>query len=206
MRQQMIQQLITTVFFAGIFTSSLNGAENLCFNGTFDHSDGPLTGWMCDYQWLNNKHYMDNHEKISAQARESTRQHVARMVSTSDAGVKMECKPIPFELGYRYTCKMKIKGGPLRIYFAGYKWKPGVRPHEGPEPGELRTIYKSKAYTEEVSGWKTITLKLPGVEMSPLAIKHLKPVRFITIYVWTTGTLHVDDVEITRVEDRTVGL
>jgi len=189
-----------------LLTGLAKGSENLCANGSFDDAGFPLKGWICDYQWAGNSHYMSNHEKVAAQPRVAGRATVATITATSDAGAKMECRPIPFEPGYRYTCTMKIRGGPSRIYFAGYKWKPGIRPHEDPELGELRTLYKSKAYTGAAKGWETITLKLPGVEMSELAYKHLSPVRFITLYVWTLGALDIDDVVITRTEDRSLKL
>lgn len=190
-----------TVVCSSLLAGSVSALDNLCFNGSFDNPEDPLKGWTYDYRWLNNSHYMANHEKVSAQAREGAAVKVVKMTSTSDAGVKLECKPIVFEPGYRYSCRMKIKGGPCRIYFAGHKWKPGIRPHDHPEMGELRTIYKSKAYADTESGWKTIALELPGVKASPASISHLKKVRFVTLYIWTLEELHVDDVQIIKVKD-----
>ncbi len=192
----------TVVVCAGIVAGSANNVENLCFNGSFDHSD-PLEGWTYDYQWLNNKHYMDNHKKVFAEASGGGRSRVVRLTSTNDAGAKIECKPIPFELGYHYTCRLKAKldGSMARLYFAGYKWKPGIRPYADPPIADLRTIYKSKAHTTIGKSWQTITLEIPGVKVTPLAYKHMKVIRFITLYAWTVGELHLDDVVITRVKD-----
>jgi hypothetical protein len=201
----MLKTIIIAAACGGMLAGSVNAAENLCFNGSFDYSPNPLEGWTYNYAFLGNKNYMDNHTKVSAEAKGGGRSSVVRIKSTSDAGAKIESKPIPFERGYRYTCKMKLKDGPVRIYFAGYKWKPGIRPHANPAIGELRTIYKSKAYTKANKGWSTIELKLPGVKASPLSIKHLSRVRFITVYIWTLGEIYVDDIEVTRVKDNSLG-
>lgn len=203
----MIRHLVfAVVVCAGIVVGSASAAENLCFNGSFDHSD-PLEGWTRDYQWLGNKHYMENHNRVFAEARGGGRSSVVRLTSVSDAGTKIECKPIPFELGYRYTCKLKAKlnGTMARLYFAGYKWQPGIRPYADPPVSDLRTIYKSKAETKIGKTWKTITLEIPGVKVTPLAYKHMKHVRFITLYAWVVGELYIDDVQITRVKDSSLG-
>ena len=197
--------IIIAVACGSMLAGSANAAENLCFNGSFNNSSDPLEGWTYDYKFLGNKTYMANDTKVTAEAKVGGRLSVVRIKSTNDAGAKIESKPIPFERGYRYTCRMKVKDGPVRIYFAGYKWKPGIRPHDNPTIGELRTIYKSKAYAEKKKGWHTVEFKLPGVKASPLSIKHLSRVRFITVYIWTLGDIYVDDVEVTRVKDSSMG-
>jgi len=201
----MLKIIIIAAACGSMLAGSANAAGNLCFNGSFNNSPDPLKGWTYDYTFLGNKNYMDNHTKVSAEAKGGGRSSVLRIKSTSNAGAKIESKPIPFESGYRYTCKMKVKDGPVRIYFTGYKWKPGIRPHADPAIGELRTIYKSKAYAEKKKGWHTVEIKLPGVKASPLSIKHLSKVRFITVYIWTLGDIYVDDVEVTRVKDSSLG-
>ncbi|MBT3192167.1 MAG: hypothetical protein HN341_06390 [Verrucomicrobia bacterium] len=197
----MLRSLSLLVLILG-GTTAAGWAENLCFNGSFNNSN-PLEGWTCDYQFVGNKNYMDNHKKVTARPSGGGRSTVVQVKSTSDAGAKIESKPIPFELGYRYTCRLKLKGGGnTRIYFAGYKWKPGIRPHEEPTIGELRTIYKSKALQTSKKGWQNVEIEIPGVKVTPLAYKHMKYVRFITVYIWTLGDILVDDVEVTRVTDR----
>ncbi len=198
--------IIIAVACSSMLVGIANAAENLCFNGSFNNSSDPLDGWTYDYTFLGNKNYMDNHTKVSAEAKGGGRSSVVRLKSTSDAGAKIESKPIPFERGYRYTCRMKLKDGPARIYFAGYKWKPGIRPHANPTIGELRTIYKSKAYAANKKGWHTVEFKLPGVKASALSLKHLSPVRFITVYIWTLGEIYVDDIEVTRAKDSSQGI
>ena len=120
------------------------------------------------------------------------------------AGAKMESDPIPLEKGFRYRCKMDVKmdrGGPVKIYFAGYKWKPGIRPHDNPELGELRMIYKSKADTGAGKSMGRMKIELPGVKLSSATRSHLKHVRFITLYVWIRKEGSIDDVRITKTKD-----
>ena len=97
-----------------------------------------------DYAWSKNEHYIDNQSRVSVVAQEQGRLKVARIVSTTDAGAKLETEPIPFAEGYRYAAQLAFKGRDYRIYFTGYKWKPGVKPHDHPRLSELRQVYKSR--------------------------------------------------------------
>ncbi len=197
--------IVSAVLLLLVPVSGEAADKNLCFNGTFDFEGNPLEGWITDYRQVGNSWYMENHHKVQSVEREGTKRDVAKLSMGGDAGAKMESRPIPFEQGSRYECTMDFKGdGICRVYFAGYKWKPGIRPHENPEIGELRPLYKSKANTAGGSAWKTITLDMPMKEISPLADKHLKPVRFITLYVYTTGTAFVDNVKISKIGRYTV--
>ena len=179
-------------------------AEDLIENGTFDHVDGDLEGWVTDYEWTGNKYYVANKERVSVEPEESGKKKVVKITPAGDAGAKMECIPIPFEAGFRYKASLDVKGGPYRIYFAGYKWQPGIRPHESPEIGELRMIYKSKATSSQSGSWKREELALPGVELSPQAIAHLKHVRFVTLYVWFMKPGYVDNVTVERMPDPSI--
>ena len=97
------------------------------------------------------------------------------------------------------------KAAPTAIYFAGYKWEPGIRPHEAPELGELRLIYKSKASAGEASStWKKEELELPGVELSAQAKSHLKLVRYVTLYIWMMKDGQVDNVTIEKIADPSI--
>ena len=122
-------------------------AQNLLKNGSFDNPTDRLGGWITDYAWSKNKWYLGNKDRVSVVDTEQGLQYVVRLESTSDEGTKIETVPIPFEEGYRYTCSLKFKGPDYRIYFAGYKWRPGVKPHDQPTMGELRTVYRSKTAT-----------------------------------------------------------
>jgi hypothetical protein len=170
-------------------------AENLIANGGFDHKDGDLTGWITDYAFSGNSHYVGNKDRVSVVG------HKAVLKPAGDAGAKMETTPIVLEPGFKYTATLDAKGGPYRIYFAGYKWKPGIRPHESPELGELRMVYKSKAIAAKEGAGKKQTLELPGIALSSQAKGALKEVRFITLYVWMMKEGSIDNVTITKTPD-----
>ncbi|MEI6277932.1 MAG: hypothetical protein WCQ16_00955 [Verrucomicrobiae bacterium] len=112
----------------------------------------------------------------------------------------MESRPFPIEPGFKYICNLEIKGGGYRVYFAGYQWAPGIRPHDNPELGELRMIYQSKALTGS-GEWTQQKLELPGVVLSGEAKTHLKKVRFLTIYIWMLKPGSVANVTLTKVPD-----
>lgn len=183
-------------------TGSTTGGQNLLPNGSFDDPEDGFKGWIIDYAWSGNSHYEDNADKISLVAQPGRKGKAVHLEGDGGAGVKMESVPIPFDVDYAYECTLDIKGGPYRVYFAGYKWKPGIRPHENPELGELRTIYKSKAATGEASSWKQETVRLPGVKPSPMALEHLRQVRFITAYVYFIDPGFIDNASVTRTRER----
>ena len=169
-------------------------------NGNFDNTADPLKGWIVDYAFAGNSNYMANKTHVSI-ATDGARKNVVQFGSAGDAGVKMECRAFPLEPGFKYTCTLDIKGGGYRIYFAGYQFAPGVRPHENPELGELRMIYQSKATTGSSPEWKQEKLELPGVKLSEAAIEHLKKVRYLTVYIWMAKPGFVDNVTVTKVPD-----
>lgn len=174
-------------------------AGNLIINGSFDDPKDPLRGWTTDYAWTGNSHYMRNTDRVSVVPQESGRTNVMRLERNMGAGVRVESMLIPFSQGERYRATLRVKGGRYRIYFAGYRWRPGVRPHANPELREMRQLYRSRAETGRSSGWSTVSLEIPGVEASPLSLRHLSQVRFITLYLWFEGGGFVDDVVVTRI-------
>lgn len=180
--------------------------QNLCYNGTFDNATNALDGWTYDYQWEGNSHYMANHTRVSAQAGQNGRSKV--MFINGGVETKVESKPIPFEAGARYQCALDITGTAMpHIYFAGYKWKPGVRPHADPHVGDLRKIYKSEFRNHKVTGggggWQRVSFEFPLPNLSDLAKQHLKDVRFITVYVCVVdgsgGQVYLDNVEVKKI-------
>lgn len=172
-------------------------AENLLVNGDFENKEEPLAGWTVDYQFTENSNYMQNHTRVSVVPGDGVKRNVLRIAAPPES--KVEGMLIPYEPGARYRCTLDAKGAFTRIYFAGYKWKPGVRPHEDPHPGELRMIYKSKACTDISTTWKTATLEFPMQELSAQAKKHLSYVRFICLYIWTNEGVSIDNVKITEI-------
>lgn len=188
--------LIATTLFA----APPAPAPSLIENGNFDNAGEPLKGWVVDYEWSGNSHYVGNKTHVSI-AQEGPRKNVVKFDANGDAGVKMECRAFPLEPGFKYVANLDVKSGGYRIYFAGYQFAPGVRPHENPELGELRMIYQSKAVVSSSEAWKTEKLELPGVALSSAAIEHLKKVRYLTLYIWMAKPGFVDNVTITKVAD-----
>ena len=175
-------------------------SRSLIENGSFDDPSDPLKGWTVDYAFTGNSNYIGNKAHVSI-ATEGVRKNVVQFGAAGDAGVKMECRSFPIEPGFRYSCTLDIKGGGYRIYFAGYQFTPGVRPHENPDLGELRMVYQSKATVGSSAAWKQETVELPGVALSPQAIEHLRKVRHLTVYIWMAKPGFVDNVVVTKTAD-----
>jgi len=188
------------VIAAALFAIPAARAQSLLENGNFDNPGDPLKGWLTDYAWSGNSHYLGNKQHVTIET-DGARKNVAKFGSAGDAGVKMECRAFPLEPGFKYVCNLDIKGGGYRIYFAGYQWAPGLRPHDNPELGELRMIYQSKATTGTSEAWKQEKIELPGIALSPQALAHLKKVRYLTVYIWMVTPGFVDNVTLTKVPD-----
>ena len=204
----------TSVFVLVVFALAGTGAvaaprpqEDLCYNGTFDAAEKPLDGWMIDYSWTGSSHYMNNHTRVSAVATHRGKRNVLFINGTSET--KVESRAIPFEQGARYRCTLEIQGSTMpHIYFTGYKWKPGIAPHANPHLGDLRRIYKSQFRNHKVTGssggWKRVTFEFPLKDPSSLAEKHLKYLRFFTVYIIVindeNGQVYVDNVNVTRIQ------
>lgn len=196
------QTLIATASFIMLLSAgAARGQDNLIVNGSFDQPGNPLAGWNTDYAWDSNEQYADNKSRVTVVPSEGGRTGVCRIESTSDAGTKLESMAIPFEEGYRYQCTLKFKGPDYRIYLAGYRWKPGISPHDNPTRSELRQVYKSNAETGKASNWSTVTLEIPGKKMTSGMASFLKQIKFLTVYVYVTRTGYIDEVTVTRTRD-----
>lgn len=175
-------------------------AQSLLENGSFDDPADPFKGWLTDYAWTKNSFYIGNKDQLSI-VTEGAKKNVVKFGDAGDGGVKMECRAFPLEPGFKYVCNIDIKGGGYRVYFAGYQWAPGIRPHDNPELSELRMIYKSKALTGTSDAWKQEKVELPGVTLSAAALEQLKKVRFLTVYIWMVKPGFLDNVTVTKVAD-----
>jgi hypothetical protein len=196
-RNPLIFALASLVIYAATAAAA---PQSILENGNFDDPIDPLKGWVVDYAFTGNSFYIGNKSHVSI-VTDGARKNVVQFSSAGDAGVKMECKSFPIEPGYKYTCTLDIKGGGYRIYFAGYQFAPGVRPHENPDLGELRMIYQSKATVGSSPEWTQEKLELPGVTLSQQAIEHLKKVRYLTVYIWMAKPGCVDNVTVTKTAD-----
>lgn len=178
----------------------IGGPQSIIENGSFDDPTDPLKGWVVDYAFTGNSHYIDNKTHVSITT-EGIRKNVVQFDSAGGAGVKMESRSFVLERGYKYSCTLDIKGGGYRLYFAGYEFAPGIRPHENPDLGELRMIYQSKATVGSSTDWKQEKLELPGVTLSQQAVEHLRKVRYLTVYIWMAKPGFVDNVVVTKTAD-----
>lgn len=194
-----LAKLSLVLLAATLFAAAGSHAQSLLENGKFDNPAEPLKGWITDYEWTGNTNYVNNKKCISVVTENG--KHAAKMNSPGEQGAKMECKPVPREAGFRYTCNLDVKGDSYRIYFAGYKWAPGVKPHDNPDLSELRMIYQSKATTGSSNEWKREKIEVPSVKLSPEAQEHLKQVRFLTIYIWFLRPGFVSDVTLSKSVD-----
>lgn len=200
-------KLLPAIFSGFLIVSTLRADEPVTLvNSNFDDAANPPTGWVTDYEWSGNSYYVANKDAVTTGA-EAGRGSVVYLKppKADDGGAKMETLPFVLEPGFRYKCTLDVKGGASRVYFAGYRWAPGVRPNDQPSIQELRMIYKSKAAnTPPASDWTTVSLEFPGVALSPDAIKHLKQVRFMTLYVWFMNSGSVDNIVVTKTPDPSV--
>ena len=199
-----MRSLLPSLFLAAValLPAPTARAQSIIQNGNFDDPTNPLKGWVTDYEWLKNDHYMKNKTFVTI-AQEGARKNIAVIGSNGDDGVYLETRAFPFEPGFKYTATLDVKGR-YRIYFDGYKWMPGIRPHDNPELGELRELYRSKEAKDQTPNWKSEKVELPGVKLSESAIEHLKPVRFLTLKIWMDRPGAVDNVVITKVPDPTM--
>lgn len=183
---------------------------NLLINGSFDHPDGPLTGWKYDYRDTGNRFYEDNHTRVSVRPSDMNRRNVLALFGTREIlwgtgqGTKVDSHPVPFdpEATYRLTAwgrslKTTDKDGPnARVYIEGYQWRPGVKPHPNPELSELRRIYKQGAgnilyfgrndggaFSNVTPRWQKGTCTFPMRDLSEQARRHLQRVQFITVHI-----------------------
>jgi hypothetical protein len=171
---------------------------NLCFNGSFDNPKGALTGWNVNYEWMNNSHFMKNHEWVSVLPSYQGKRNVLWMNPPTQG--RVESKLFPVEKGARYHCTLDLNAPDVRFYFKGYKWEPGIAPHSEPKLSEMREVYRSENFTGGSGGsWKTITFNMPMEEISELAYKHYKDVRFATVYMTRyRGGFHVANVRVIK--------
>ena len=201
-----------SIFLPGLLASTLafsnlHAAETVTLvNSNFDDGANPPVGWITDYEWTGNSYYVANKAAVTVITEADHGSVVQLKPPAPDAGgAKMETIPFVLEPGFRYKCTLDVKGGPSRVYFAGYRWAPGVRPNDIPAIQDLRMIYKSKAANTPLAAvWTSVSLEFPGVELSADALKHLKQVRFMTLYVWLMNTGSVDNIVVTKTPDPSV--
>ncbi len=202
---------------AGMMISTTLGRTNLVVNGSFDDPAEPLKGWRTHYDLPGDSWYARNRELVSVVAQESGRTGVLRLhVPTRDIainqGVKADSIPIPIspDQRYRFSAWARSTGPNCRILLEGYRWKPGVRPHDNPDISELRKCYKfTQLYFGTVKAgdmggvgrsWSQASMEFPDAMKSDLQREIYSTIRFVVVHIVAiggdAGDLLVDDVRL----------
>jgi hypothetical protein len=205
--------------------ASALGSGNLLSNGDFSNPDDPLAGWMYDYSWTEHKRYSDNHTRVEVIPKQGTKRNVLKFTISQDIaagmgyGVKVDSEPVPYEQGARYklSASAKTTGPNCRIYITGYRWKPGVKPHDKPTLRDLRRTFKQGAgemvyfkgkrdgaLANPTKSWsRGSSSSFSPNNLSELGQKHLKRSHFLVVHIigilGQGGELYVDDVELKKI-------
>ena len=201
------------------------GGQNLLSNGDFRNPDAPLAGWMYDYRWTEHKRYSDNYKHVKVIPNQGTKRNVLEFTIPQHIavdlgyGVKVDSDPVPYEAGARYklSASAKTTGPNCRIYIAGYRWKPGVKPHDKPTLKDLRRTFKQGAgemlyfkgkrdgpLSNPTKNWsRGSSSGFPPKKLSKEGQKHLKKSKFLVVHIigimGNGGELYVDDVELKKI-------
>ena len=204
---------------------SSGAGSNLVVNGSFDFPDDPLHGWKYRYDPEQDKNvgwYTNNHTNVSVVEREGPQKKVLSLwgdyaiLQVPGQGTKVDSDPIPVKSGgkYRFSARARSTGPDCRIMMEGYKWVPGVKPHDQPKLNELRRCYRfSQLYFgKNVAGafggvgrdWEHVAVTLPEKTGGKLQQEILNEVQFLVIHIvaigGSEGNLYVDDVRVERIE------
>ena len=192
------KRLIVALCLTGAASVAMAVDTNLCFNGSFNSPKGALDGWNVNYEWMKNSHFMANHTWVSVLPSYQGRNNVMQM-SPPEQG-RLESKLFAVEKGARYKCTLDLNAPDVRFYFKGYKWEPGIAPHDDPQLSEMREVYRSENFTGgSGGGWKTISFEMPMEEISETAYDHYKYVRYATVYMTRyRGGFHVANVRVEK--------
>jgi hypothetical protein len=163
--------------------------SNLCFNSSFSSTNDPFEGWGLDYDWSGNSKQMGNHKNVSFLSEFKGRSNVLKMAIPAGYESKVETPIMEYEPGARYKCTFDLYAdiGNVRVLFLGYALAPGVPPGDLPKFSDLRRIYKGDAQDASGASWKSMTVIFPKEEISELAYKHLKKVRYMTVMMFVPG-------------------
>lgn len=194
---------------------------NLVVNGSFDAPDDHLSGWRYVYDAEGESWYTNNHTLVSVVENDGGRQKALKLHGTyaelqvPGQGVKVDSHPISIDLSkgkFRFSIYARSTGPKCRILIEGYRWAPGVTPHDHPKNTELRKCFKfSQVYFgKQEAGetaspgpsWQRGTTVFPESKLSDLARKNLVQIKFLVIHIvaidGADGDLFVDDARIEK--------
>ena len=194
--------------------------KNLVFNGAFDDPTDPLNGWKYKFDLPGESWYFNNHEHVSVVDKEGSHRKVlalwgnVEILQVPGQGTKTESRPMPVKPGgkYRFTAEARSTGPDCRIMIEGYHWKPGVKPHDGPELSELRRCYRSRQlYFGSSEGgtmggvgrnWQKSTTTFPKEGTPEEGQELFNKAEFMVVHIvaigGSEGYLYVDNVTLER--------
>ncbi len=216
--------MIASLFLlGGLLATPAGAAYNLVVNGSFSAPDDPLKGWRYIYNASGDSWYANNHKLVAVVDQDKDRHGVLKLHGTAaelqvpGQGVKVDSHPIPVDLSkgkYRFSIYARSTGPTCRILIEGYRWAPGITPHESPLNTELRKCYKlSQVYfgkedagtMAHLSGaWQKGSTVFPSDKLSDLAKTSLSQIKFLVIHIVAIGgyegDLFVDDARIEKIQ------
>ncbi len=180
--------------------------SNLCFNSSFSSTSNPFEGWGLNYDWSGNSKQMGNHKNASFLPEFKGRSNVLKMVVPGGYESKVETPIMEYVPGDRYKCTFDLYAdiGNMRVLFLGYALAPGVPPGDLPKFSDLRRIYKGDAQDASGASWKSVTVIFPKEQISELAYKHLKKIRYMTVMMFVpggtfgAGTFYISNVKVVK--------
>ena len=194
--------------------------KNLVVNGSFDDERGDLFAWKYKYDLPGQSWYFKNHEYVSVVPKEGARVKVLAMRGTEEVlqvpgqGVLVESDPIAVKPNgrYRFTASARSTGPDCRIMVEGYKWKPGIKPHDSPKLEELRRCFRGKQIffggtQGGTSGgvgknWERASVTFPQADESDLEKDMFNKAEFMVVHLvaikGSDGYLYIDDVVLER--------
>ena len=194
------------IVVAGTSALAQLSSSNLCYNADFTATPDPLDRWGINYDWSGSDKQIGNHKSISLLPEYHGRKNVLKIGVPASFESKFETPVMEFEPGSRYSCTFETCGDVgYRAMFLGYNFKPGMAPYDNPKHQDMRRLYKGTA--SEVGGspsWKKVTLALPSEQVSELALKSLKKVRYMTVFAYvpggcgTKGAFYISNMKIVK--------
>ena len=220
----MMQRFISIVLLGWVATAG--AATNLVVNGSFDSTNSPFEAWKTVYDLPGESWYFGNHSHIKAKDVVEGRKHVASMwgnyelLQVPGQGVKIDSRPIPVKnvpgCQFRLSCYARSTGPFCRILIEGYKWRPGIKPHDDPPLHELRPCYKfSQVYfggqeagtmAQPTKSWQRGETVFPNAALtkSDTSKENLNLIRFLVVHIiaigGSEGELFVDDVRLEQLK------
>jgi len=220
MKRAVLGGIVMAAWIGAVSAATIG--SNLVVNGSFDHPDNPLLGWKYKYDRAGESWYFNNHNNVKV-VDDGTRKAVLALwgdyalLQNPGQGTKVDSAPIPFDpkLTYELTAWGRSSGPTSRMLVEGYRWAPGVKPHDNPDLSELRKCYKfSQLYfgpkkegtmSDVPKSWSQAKSVFPDPAMtkSPESQKNLARVKFVVIHIvaigGSDGTLYIDDISLKRV-------